>query len=90
MNFEWREEKRLSNIKDHGVDFIVAARIFRSPVIENIDKREDYGESRYMALGYVDDEYYIVVYTWRNENRRIISAWKVGEHGKRRYQKILS
>jgi hypothetical protein len=30
------------------------------------------------------------VYTWRGENRRIISAWKVGDHGKRRYQALLA
>ena len=32
----------------------------------------------------------IVVYTWRGDNRRIISAWKVGEDGKRRYTALLS
>jgi len=38
----------------------------------------------------VDVEYFMVIYTWRGDARRIISAWKVGENGKRRYKKILS
>ena len=90
MGFEWDEEKRRSNIADHEVDFRVAVRIFRHPVIEAPDERDDYGEVRIRALGHIDEEYYLVVYTWRGTNRRIISAWKVGEHGKRRYQTLLS
>ena len=88
--FEWDEEKRLANIKERGVDFLRAAAIFQNPVIEAEDERNDYSETRIRALGYVDDEYFLVAYTWRGDNRRIISAWKVGEYGKRRYTALLS
>jgi len=30
--------------------------------------------------------FYLVVYTWRGKTRHIITAWKVGKHGKKRYQ----
>ncbi len=88
--FEWDEQKRRQNIEKHGIDFIDAALIFENPVIEDADNRADYGETRYTALGHVDDEYYTVIYTWRGKARRLITAWKVGENGKRRYQAILS
>jgi hypothetical protein len=89
--FEWDEEKRWQNIRDHGVDFRYAQRIFDNPTIEAEDERNDYGEIRKRALGYIEeDDYYLVVYTWRGGNRRIISAWKVGEDGKQRYQAILT
>ena len=88
--FEWDETKRRENLDAHGVDFGDAALIFEHPVIEAEDERSDYGETRIRALGHVDDDYFLVVYTWRGENRRLISAWKVGEHGKRRYQALLS
>ncbi|HVV94146.1 MAG TPA: BrnT family toxin [Hyphomicrobiales bacterium] len=87
--FEWDEDKRLDNIAEHGVDFRLAALVFESPVLEAEDRRADYGERRYRALGRVDDEYFLVAFTWRGDRRRIISAWKVGEDGKRRYQAIL-
>lgn len=64
--------------------------IFENPVVEAEDKRRDYGEIRIRALGHVDDDYYFVVYTWRGDVRRIISAWKVGEDGKKRYQALLA
>ena len=87
---EWGEDKWKENFQKHGVDFADAALIFDNPVIETIDDRKQYGEMRYRALGHVEDDYYIVVYTWRGKDRRIISAWKVGENGKRRYQAILT
>jgi uncharacterized protein len=87
--FEWDEDKRLRNIDEHGVDFRLAALIFDNPVLEARDERGDYGEVRYRALGYVGDEYFLVAFTWRGEARRIISVWKVGEDGKKRYQAIL-
>jgi uncharacterized protein len=86
MDFEWDEAKRLSNLAERGVDFRDAALIFEGPVKE--DAR--HGEQRFRALGQVDDEYYLVAYTWRGSVLRIISAWKVDEDGKKRYEEILS
>jgi hypothetical protein len=88
--FEWAEDKRLGNIHDHGVDFRLAALVFMAPVVEAEDRRDDYGEVRYRALGRVGEEYFVVAYTWRGPNRRIISAWKVDENGKRRYEAVLA
>src|ERR1700730_7216922 len=90
MDSEWDEAKRLSNIEERGVDFRDAALIFEGIVIAREDKREDYGEQRFRALGRVDDEYYVVAYTRRGSAVRIISAWKVDEDGKKRYEEILS
>jgi uncharacterized protein len=90
MNFEWDEAKRFSNIEERGVDFRDAALIFEGTVIAKEDTRENYGEQRFRALGRVDDDYYVVVYTWRGSVVRIISAWKVDEDGKKRYEEILS
>jgi hypothetical protein len=69
---------------------IFAALIFKNPVIEAEDERDDYGEVRYRALGHVGDAYFVVAYTWRGSNRRITSAWKVNEDGQRRYQAVLA
>jgi uncharacterized DUF497 family protein len=79
-----------NHLEDHGVDFQDAALIFEIAVLEAEDIRTDYGERRYRALGKVDGEFFMVAYTWRGDNRRIISAWKVDDEGKRRYQAALS
>ena len=88
--FEWDEDKGRENIKKHRVDFVRAAMIFENPVINEIDGRKRYGETRYRALGHIADEFYVVIYTWRGKTRRLISAWKAGENGKRRYQAIFA
>ncbi len=89
MDFEWDDGKRRQNLDEHGVDFIDAALIFLNPTLEAVDDRVDYGETRIRALGHVDDDYFLVVYTWRGERRRLISAWRVGDDGKRRYRAAL-
>ena len=88
--YEWDEDKRQANIAERGVDFRYAALIFQGPVLEAEDKREAYGERRFRALGQVEGETYMVAYTWREGRRRIISAWKVGNDGKKRYEAILA
>jgi uncharacterized protein len=90
MEVEWDENKRLGNLEDHGVDFRDAALIFLNPVIEAEDTRTEYGEQRHRALGHIDGDYFMVAYTWRGKARRIISAWKVDDDGKRRYSAILA
>ena len=88
-DFDWSEDNRSANIRARGVDFLRAVRIFRGPVLAVQDDRNDYGEVSWRALGEADGEYFLVVYTWRGETRRIISAWKLGKHGRRRYQALL-
>lgn len=90
MAFEWDEGKRAINIQDHGVDFEDAALIFAGPIIEADDTRVDYGESRFRAVGQVDGDFFMVAYTWRGSNRRIISAWRLDDDGRKRYETILA
>ena len=88
--FEWSDRKRRRNLSEHGVDFADAALIFDGPTLEAVDDRVEYGEVRYRALGRVGDAYLMVVYTWRGEVRRLISAWRVNERGRQRYEAILA
>ena len=87
MRFEWDEPKRRKNWAVHGVDFAEAALIFEGPVLEAPDRRIS-SEVRLRALGQVGGHYFVVVYTWRAEARRIISAWKAGRHAQARYQAV--
>ena len=49
MEFEWDENKRQSNLSKHGIDFVDAAKIFNRPVLERVDNRYDYEETRIVA-----------------------------------------
>ena len=88
MEFEWDAGKARANERKHAVSFDEAAAIFRGFVIERPDKRQDYGEARFIALG-VDSNGVVlnVVYTLRGERIRIISAWKASRHEREEYAK---
>jgi uncharacterized DUF497 family protein len=91
MDFSWDEKKREENWKLRKVDFAEAVGIFDDPeIIESVDGRKKYGEERIQALGRTGGLYYLVVYTWRDTTRHIITAWKVGKHGKKRYQTLFA
>jgi uncharacterized DUF497 family protein len=44
-------KKREATLKDRRVDFIDAPEIFAGPTIDQIDDRQDYGETRIMTVG---------------------------------------
>jgi uncharacterized DUF497 family protein len=70
----------------HQVDFIDAMLIFEGSVFTKPDLRRDYGEERFVAVGFVGTECFVVVYTDRNGVRRLISAWRGGRTDYEQYQ----
>ncbi len=86
--FEWDPAKRQANLRKHGVDFVAAVRIFEGPVLEREDRRRDYGEPRFVALGAVEELLLAVVYTPRRAVFRIISARRANRHEKAAYRQI--
>jgi len=85
MDSEWDEAKREANILKHGVDFVAAVKIFDGPFIETEDRRRNYGEQRLLALGELGGVVFRVVYIWRGERRRIISARRARRDERRAY-----
>ena len=51
MEFEWDENKNLSNQKKHGLSFFEAKEIFDGPVFTVTDTRQTYGEIRQISIG---------------------------------------
>ena len=49
------------------------------------DDRFDYGETRYVAFGPIDDTLYCLVFTFRGTNVRAISLRKANRRENRRY-----
>jgi uncharacterized protein len=86
MAFEWDEQKRESNLAKHGVDFRDIPALFDgADTLKFVDEREGYGETRIYCLGEIEGRIYAVAYTWRGENRRIISARRANDRERRKY-----
>jgi uncharacterized protein len=73
VEFEWDERKCRTNLRKHGVDFAAVAAFEWASVQETQDRRKDYGERRWVALGRIDQRVYVLVYTRRGGRIRVIS-----------------
>ena len=85
MEYEWDEVKNEANLVKHGIDFEDAIGMFSGLVLEKVDSRRDYGKTRIIAIGAVDQRELVVVYTVRGQTRRIISARRAGSDERRAY-----
>ena len=76
MRFTWDERKRLANIKVHGLDFVDAARVFDGPAFTFEDDRFDYGQQRFVTLGFLGDIVVSMVHTETTDRIHVISFRK--------------
>lgn len=87
MMYEWDETKRLINLEKHKLDFMDARLVFDGrPAIHAPSPKE--GETRYISVALIGSKLYSVVWTWRGENRRIISFRRARHGEENAYQKI--
>ena len=89
MVFEWDENKRLSNLKKHGIDFQDVEQFFDSNPICFQDDRKDYGEERFVAFGIIEGRVIITAYTYREQTIRIISMRKANARERRLHEQYL-
>lgn len=89
MLFEWDPEKNCLNVKNHGIDFCNVGIIFNGPKIIFEDIRKNYGETRWILFGMLDDIIVNVVYTVRNDWIRIISARRANQRERNKYEQAI-
>lgn len=90
MKFEWDEEKNKENIDKHGLDFGDAWKVFDAPMLTAVDTRSDYGEDRWVGVGFLKNFVVVVIYTERVEAAiRIISLRKALKHERTRFEEAL-
>jgi len=76
MKYRWNLEKAKSNFQKHGIYFSDAVSVFSDD--SAITRKDDYfREERFITIGMdAFGKIIVVVFTWRNEDIRIISARK--------------
>jgi uncharacterized protein len=84
--FEWDDDKAALNLVRHNVSFDDARRVFNDPFGDSReDRREDYGEQRFVVIGMAGDRVLVVAYASRGQRIRIISARTAEPRERRRY-----
>ena len=89
MAFEWDPKKNECNIIKHGIDFQDAAEVFEGPYLEHVDERFDYGEERLIAFGEMGPHVIAVVYVWRGERRRLVSARRATKAERKAFFEVI-
>lgn len=88
MKITWDPTKAASNAKNHdGVTFDEAQHVLLDPFALTREDSDSENEQRFVTLGIGSKtRILMVVYTYREETIRIISAWKANEPQRRRYE----
>ena len=91
MNIVWNEIKRRENIRKHGIDFNDAVEIFNYPILTNIDNRQDYGEERWVGIGFMKGIITVIAYTENDDKNiiRLISARKATKNECQRFKEKI-
>ena len=89
--FEWNEAKNRENVRKHGISFDSAISLFQHNHLVSLDQRFDYGEDRWIAIGWIGPVLGVVIYTISLDVSgisilRIISARKASRREQMLYE----
>jgi hypothetical protein len=85
MKVTYDPAKRQRTLVERGLDFNDAPRVFAGFHLTDPDLRMDYGEDREITVGLLDDAVVVVVWTERQDSRRIISMRKAHKNEREGY-----
>lgn len=79
--------KNERNVRDRGLPFDSAAHFDFEHALFYVDDRQDYGETRYIAIGMLNKRLYVLCFTETPEGIRVISFRKANAREVARYVK---
>jgi len=85
MQIEFNPSKRQITLKERELDMAEAAEVFAGDHLTVEDDRFDYGEPRYITIGFMSGRMVVLVWTPRGEACRIISMRKANDRERKAY-----
>ena len=86
MKVEFDAAKRAGTLEQRGLDMARAGEVFEGATLTIEDDRMDYGETRYITIGFLDERMVVLVWTPRGDVHRIISMRKANDREKAIYE----
>jgi uncharacterized DUF497 family protein len=84
--YEWDPRKASANLRKHKIDFADAVVVLEDEYALTV-KVYEAGEERFVSVGMdMLGRILVVVYTWRGDSIRLISARKATREERRQYQ----
>jgi uncharacterized DUF497 family protein len=88
VEFEWDEPKRESVLAERGIDFLrVAFALFDGRPLLTVPTPRD-EEDRFLSIGLIEGKFFAVVWTWRDDAVRIITARRARDEEENRYRAL--
>ncbi|MFM7603508.1 MAG: BrnT family toxin [Pseudanabaena sp.] len=86
MKYQWDKNKATSNLQKHGIEFADAVSVFSDDLAITIPDNR-FNEDRFVAIG-IDafGRILVVVFTWRGEDIRLISARLAERRERKQYE----
>ena len=85
MSIEFDAAKRAATLGVRGLDMARAGEVFAGATLTVEDDRRDYGEDRFITIGFLDGAMVVVVWMLRDGAHRIISMRKANERERALY-----
>ena len=85
FQIQFDEAKRAATIKARGLDMARAGAVLSGPTLTVEDDRQDYGEVRFITIGFLGGAMVVLVWTPRDDACRIISLRRANERERRLY-----
>lgn len=89
MQYIWDDAKRQQNIKKHGIDFEEAFNFNWESAHIIRDARRDYGEDRFVAIGFIGNRLHVMAFTLRINAVRVITLRKANDRERSDYEKAF-
>ena len=85
MLIEFDAAKRADTLSARDLDMARAGEVFAGATLTVEDDRRDYGEDRFITIGFLDGAMVVLVWTPRDGAQRIISMRKANERERALY-----
>ncbi len=89
MKIDFDPDKSARNVVLRGLPFDRAIDFDFETASIAIDRRKEYGETRYVALGYLDGRLHVLCFVITDRGMRVISLRKANVKEARRHEKPL-
>jgi uncharacterized protein len=78
--------KNARNIRERGLSFDRASDFDFRSAVHRVDARRDYGETRWLSLGYLEQRLHVLCYVETQTGIRVISFRRANAREIRRYE----
>lgn len=90
MEISFDPAKNEKNIRERGLSFECVADVDFNQAAIAVDNRRDYGETRYVALCYLDQRLHVLCFTETDTGIHVISFRKANNREAKNYGKPLT